>query len=485
MDFNGTDEHLNLGIASSPESTDFSITAWVNVDTVAAGADAHAIVHLGDNTTPYDGTSLYIKRGTNGGRVGVYDPNGGGGGGLDFSANVAVTANEWGFVGVRGTKAVSGTVDVSVNGGLWTNLITGDTTGLAVGTDSPHSIGVEQRDGAFNNYTNGTIADVRLYNRQLDVVQYSGAPVPAAGAFVNFEIDTMYQGKGTDGIIAGLVGRYPLQYDTTVGTTPQPHALRLPVSRVEAVSDSNLDDGTQADITITTTALTLEGDLLIAVISLGGPSGFSAGGTTMSSTSPSDWHHIFDGLISTGFSTPRVYVYIRAANATDAGGRAYTFTAVTNNPMVGQIIVYRNIPSNYGIISAINNLTLGNDAVSPAMTYTGNTALILRIAVVDGNMSAQPVPLSYTGTGTQVAIAYVGQIPTVDPNGSSLGVAEQLDVADSVGTATWTHTNDESGSLTLVFRTNICPDIAGIQSYFHHAQAVGTPTVAETEIHPR
>ena len=119
MDLDGTNQFINIGVGTVADSTDFTFTAWVNIDDLTAGDPSHAIINCGDNLTPFNGTRLYIKRGSDPGRIGLYDPDAAAD---DFSASVAVTANQWDLAAIRGTKAVAAGGAVTILGSpAWVN----------------------------------------------------------------------------------------------------------------------------------------------------------------------------------------------------------------------------------------------------------------------------------------------------------------------------------------------------------------------------
>ena len=72
------------------------------INNVGTSSESHAIVHMGDNDTPYNGMRMYLKRGIDPGRIGLYDPDAAAD---NFSAAVAVTANQWDLAAIRGTKS--------------------------------------------------------------------------------------------------------------------------------------------------------------------------------------------------------------------------------------------------------------------------------------------------------------------------------------------------------------------------------------------
>lgn len=676
-----------MGVAAIPDSTDFTMTAWVNIDTFTGGT-SHAILHLGDNAPPYNGTRLYIKRGgTNNGRIGLFDPDVGS---TNFSAAVAVTSGQWDLAAIRGVKSSggdvtplgswvkiaglgepdgnespitgtiteqgtddtdrvlivvlsheqrpfneptavtyggismtegasndttgsggrdhdisvwwlndsdiqsrasttisstwatpsderrggigrfftnvdqsspianvqgidsqeleilvfssvitdsgnlhfitanqannsgytsssldgltngntsgfafyspgysvgvaigtsdgtsqtksitcpgtvnrhggigltlvasggsSGTVDVSVNGGTWTNLITGSTSGLTVGTTAHQSIGHTATDGNFSNWTDGQIADIRFYDRQL----------------TQAEITTMHQSRGEDGIVDGLLARYPLRGE--IGAVVSGYGT---VTSVDETTNTAAHSSTA--ITLAFGGLSTEaGDLLIAIVSNGNRISTATipdADVAVAMTADEDgWALRNSGQHATAaaLTLPSVYIFTRYAKSGTED--TYGFTAAQGADLQAIALVYRSdSPLIFGTsVYSTGGTESGPDALSPAGTIQGDNDLVLSVALVDDSASD---PITITG-GTVHATAIQG---SMDPNGCVLAVAEWLNVSSSP-TRLWIHDNDQWAALTLNWYANEVTEVSGSTGFPHTASSAGGPTFVRTEL---
>ena len=347
-----------------------------------------------------------------------------------------------------------GTIDVSLNGETWTNLITGSTTGWTVNNSvSVHSIGVTEADAIFTNFVDGSVADVRCYGRQLDQA----------------EIQTIYTSKGKDGIVDDLLARWPFNHDD-IGST----AAAATVTFVAATTTSNAADSSEASVS-PTVPTSVEGDLIIASIGAGSELDNTVG--VLVTADDSDWILLNAGdhpVFATSFTTPTLWIYIRTATSSEPG--TYTFTAAAGNPMIGQMATYRNVPGNFGRASPMTQANSGT-ATSPAVTFT-NTALVVRIACVDGQSLPGTPTDFYPSSTNQRVLAENG---ATNPNGCTLGLADEIGVA-SIVARTWTHTSEENGGVTVTFVVNDIFDVSGAANHPHRGQAVESPIFIEHEL---
>lgn len=640
MDFNGTNQWINIGANAIANSTDFSITAWVNIDDLT-GSDQHCIFSLLENFSPFNGTTLYIKRGTDPGRIGTSNV-----GTPVFDADVAITANQWDFVAIRGTRdaappavallgswtsglthaveagsnrllifvaanenatageylssvtyggesmtfigvseipdapvgnhielwqlneagiaaaaggtfvptwsggstdviyssafygnvdqtsptglietnsftgggntittatlttgsgdmIVAGTtcgntgtftpnnafiegtdangatnslhtmyktstgvaetpstthtganrlaiiaveintvlgsggfVDVSVNGGTWTNLLTADTTSMSVSTGEPQNIA---RWNGDDFYTDGSIADIRYYNRLL----------------TQAEIESIYDAKGMDGIVWGLQSRWPLDIGT-IGTTPGTELTTAYIDSNEVLNTSTT--------TLTVTMPThIDGDLLIVtmVCNLNGTS------TPPTITPPVGWFTLDDAPLPTAPSVPRLAVYSKIADSEPA---TYDWTLSVLCGAMAHALSYRNVASTPNDIG----IAFADDASPASPSLPGSDeVLILRVWASDDDEVPTPESDLYpTGTnGRQATEA------TTPANGYSLGTADEIDT--SVVSRSWgVSVVEEWRCLTITFLANPesnVVDVTGPNNGIIH----GEPIVAE------
>lgn len=461
--FTNVDQSSPIANVEGVDSTTLETLVFSSVTTTAG--NLHFITANQANNSGYTSSSLDGLTNGNTTGFGFYSPG--------YSIGVAIgtsdgtsqtksitcpgTVNRHGGIGLTliSSSGSDGTVDVSVNGEAWANLITGSTTGLVLGTTHHQSIGHTATDGNFTNWVNGQIADIRFYNRQLGQA----------------EITTMYTARGGDGIVDGLLARYPLR---------GPIGAVVPVyGTLTSVDDSSNTVAYSATvITLNFAALSTQaGDLLIAIVGNGneatGDPGDSAVAIDMSAEA--GWALTNSGQHETaatvGGTLPTVYVFTRyARSGTEA---SYNFTADSACGLAGIALVYRSSsPLIFG--SSVYSTGTSDSALSPAGTIQGDSDLVLNIALIDDFANA---PITFDPkTLHQSAVE-----GTTDPNGLIIAVAEYLDASTSP-TRQWSHGSDQWAALTLNWYANIVNDVSGSTGHPHNASSAGGPTFVETEL---
>jgi len=149
LEFNGNDT-VDCGNTNSV-SDYFTISAWVYLTT---GGNHNAVFNTAESSNPYGGTDCYIRNSD--GAIGSYAD------GFVYSSN-KISKDVWSRVVWRFYKdTTNGTIDASINGGLFFNIFTGNTgsSNLLV-NDGKVSIG-SFRGGA--NYFSGKLSDIQIYN---------------------------------------------------------------------------------------------------------------------------------------------------------------------------------------------------------------------------------------------------------------------------------------------------------------------------------
>lgn len=354
----------------------------------------------------------------------------------------------WDLVAIRGTKAVSGTVDVSANGRTWTNLITANTsTSWTTGSGSAQSIGRTSKDSASESFTTGAVADIRCYNRQLDQA----------------EITTMYTSRGEDGIVDGLLARWPCK--GIIGDTTSP-------SFVDSRSDEVVAG---ANISVNVTLLsTQENDLILCAVGSGGimdggPHNVTAneGGWTLMNSGETD---ITGGLEP---SDPSVWVFYRLAVSSET---TYQFNSDggSGDTLVIATCIYRSkFPFVFDANSAI---TIGDSGTptSPTLSITEPMLVISIAALDDGALS------DMTATGTQT-LRQISKATASNPNGIQVVVGDVLQAQTSPA-QTWNSSVGEWGGITFHFTAGNLSEVSGSTGHPHAAAVQLAPTFIETEL---
>lgn len=329
----------------------------------------------------------------------------------------------------------SGSVDVSVNGGTWTNLITGDTTPMdLVGSDAQQ---IGRWNGGPDYFTNGGIADVRCYGRQLTQI----------------DIETIFEEKGKDGIVEGLLGRWPLR-NGAVGESPAIFVASTATSSTNIVPPAGLV------VTVPTNA---DGDLLIAVICA------TTAGAAPTVATPAGWSLIDAADLPSTLSTPHLAVFRRPASSEPAN---YSFVPSVTSGMIGHMLSYRNVATTEQAVD--NDSGTSSSPTSPAVS--GNDSVLqVRICAVDDN-EVPATTRNFFPPGIQNREADETSTPG---NGISLGTGDEL--GRSVVLRTWNPDGSEQWrGLTITFVASGIKDVGGAVGHPHDGLVSGTATYVET-----
>ncbi len=158
LEFDGTDDYVNLGNPSFPTPSSFSISAWVKADTI--GTDRQ-IVSKGYNGTQ---TEWEMKTTSAGGHVSIQTYNAGQ---VGVQALTPLAEDAW--------THVVGTFD----GTTWSIYLNGslDNSNVAaapIATTRPIFVGAVDNQGTPVQFWDGNIDDVRFYGRALTADEVSG-----------------------------------------------------------------------------------------------------------------------------------------------------------------------------------------------------------------------------------------------------------------------------------------------------------------------
>lgn len=346
------------------------------------------------------------------------------------------------------TTFIGGTSDVSIDGGTWTNLVTNaNTNNFTIGFTDLQNLG---RSPEGTNYIDGSLADVRIYDRQL----------------TQNEITTMYSALGQDGIVSGLLGRWIMK-DEAIGQTPG-------MGVTSFVDSTTTSIGSDTSLTVTV-PLQIDNDLLIACIC---PGGNASGVPAVVTDDSGDWILSNTGdtdLPSTG-NTPSLWVYYKTASSEPS---TYDFSIDQTCTIIGHILSYRSVASN--IPETISSLNTGttNSPISPSIAGSGDW-LAVRICALDNEELPIPVTDFYPfGTNGRQATEATGV-----GNGCTLGTADDTD--PSIVRPWSPASSDQWGCLTLRFSSNIgtasVKDVAGAVDSPHDGTVSAYPITVDSEL---
>lgn len=266
---------------------------------------------------------------------------------------------------------------------------------------------------AYDRAFDGTIADFRLYDREL-----------SAG-----EILTMFTGNGGDNIITGLLLRHPL--------SPVRESLGL---NTPWRDDTEASVASSASVTVNVPTHT-NGDLLVLVLNDGG----NTSGTAPNITTPSGWTQRIHFDFPVTASTPAMALYTRIASSEPA---SYAVSSNQTSPKVGFITAYPGIASEVPDTSATGTGTTASP-VSPTITPSG-PALVLRVAGMDSDTNEPTIRGDFFASnirGRRVLSTSGG-----GSNGVVTGIGEEMSDGAAVGTRTWSGSaSDQWGALSIAW----------------------------------
>lgn len=275
---------------------------------------------------------------------------------------------------------------------------------LTIGAHSPSDM-----DHPFDGY----MEDLRLYDRILD---------PA-------EIEIIANGNGVDGIIDGLLGRWPM-VDTPVGVSGQD--FNVPNDLV------NEDDFSTIVVPMNNI---LDDDLMFLFL--------ASGGTTPTPeviTTPSGWTLINSGntdLNASGQSTPSMWVFRKVADGESA---SVTVTGDQSCTKIATIVGLRGIAAVVEDVVSTINLGSGTAPVAPSVTAGGNVT-VFRFCVADDNDVEDTNATAHpAGLNARRALGITG----FGSNGVSFILSTELLASGSTGTRTFAlGATEEWGCLTI------------------------------------
>lgn len=328
------------------------------------------------------------------------------------SGDNTITLNQWIHVLLTyDSGATANDPDIYL-GGVLATVVEVDTPVGAATDDSGEllTMGNLAIDDTVRGF-DGFIADTRIYNRILSATE--------AAVIAN--------GHGIDGIVNGLVARWPCSDS-------------IDVSGQDFLSEAGQDTvGSSASLTLNVPGHE-DGDTLIMVLASGG----DAGGTPENITTPAGWTHINVGQtdLPATASTASVWVYRRTASSEPA---TYVVSGNQTTTKVGTIMSFKGIATSEDVSSPINTGT-STSPVAPSVV-AGDNAMALRICCVDdGAITPDDASNFPAGINSRRAIEDTGV-----GNGVGLLVATELVDSGATGTRTFTITSDEWGCLTITF----------------------------------
>ncbi|MCK5560496.1 MAG: DUF2341 domain-containing protein, partial [Thermoplasmata archaeon] len=149
----GGGDSIDCGIDATPDLTYHTITTWINPD-LTSGDTNYEIICNEKFNVPYNGIALYIQRAD--GAIGRWLDAG-----YLYSSTNKVTSGNWAYLAIRGYKHLSaGYLEISMNGGPWENIFSGDTRNLQIESGTSLVFGVWPGPGP-NCDTNGIVDEIR------------------------------------------------------------------------------------------------------------------------------------------------------------------------------------------------------------------------------------------------------------------------------------------------------------------------------------
>jgi hypothetical protein len=156
QDFDGQNDIIHFGTDKIPDMTYYTITSWVNL--TLDGSINYAVVSYENLINPFKGISLYVQESD--GAIGIwYDLV------HNYSINNKIKPDNWAYLALRGYKhPTSGYVEISLNGGTWETILSGNTNNLEIISSTPLVIGGWPGAGP-TCYTKGIIDEVRISDK--------------------------------------------------------------------------------------------------------------------------------------------------------------------------------------------------------------------------------------------------------------------------------------------------------------------------------
>lgn len=291
----------------------------------------------------------------------------------------------------------------------------------------------------------GIISDVRIYDRILS----------------DDEITTIYEEKGADDILQGLIRRWPMS----------------PLTPNKAANTSYIDDTRQtissSSIDVAVPDNVQSGDLLVITIVASGTSG-----TAPNITTPAGWTEEVHLDLPSTISTPVLAVYSKSATGSEPAD--YTVTSSTTSSLLAVMSAYRGVATTSANVSTQTGTTIS--PISPSVTPSSD-ALVIRVMAADG--LAQPSP-SRSMYPDNVRGRRTFEFDGGSGNGATIGVAEEHWDATATGTRTWTlDASDQWGAATITFLGGDGKEglpIKDVSNAKGHAETWGTVVGAEDEL---
>ena len=119
LNFNGSNNYVDIGAGKLKAFATITITAWVNLTGI--GTTDNLGIFVSDAVSaPYNGYSVYIRKSD--GAIGKYFSN------FIYSTINKISFNVWSFIAVSLLINASGNINVSKNGAAWETIFSGDTS---------------------------------------------------------------------------------------------------------------------------------------------------------------------------------------------------------------------------------------------------------------------------------------------------------------------------------------------------------------------
>ena len=177
LDFNGSSDKVDLGIRTVNSLTNYSISFWVNLDVWTSSGSTQYQIYAEESgiwiANYIDKIGIDFHNGNN-----WMDSNGGHNDGMLITVPASDQTNTWLHVTVTysgSTSSTSATITGYLNGSqnfqVTTSYGSGSSSQLASNGDTDHRGGIGYRRYYTNNYFNGKIANMSMYNKTLTAAQ--------------------------------------------------------------------------------------------------------------------------------------------------------------------------------------------------------------------------------------------------------------------------------------------------------------------------
>lgn len=180
VQLDGVVDHIDCGPDRIADTDHHTITAWVNLP--LTGDDDQAVVSAEADSNPFRGIGLYVRRSD--GALGKRINNA-----IQYGARPRsrVPPDTWSFVAIRGFRSPPrGTLEVSVDGGSWETIVSGNTNHLSIQDGTSLVLGAGPGAGPGSS-TQGLLDEVSISSIERSDDWVRAQYLSSSDGFVTFE----------------------------------------------------------------------------------------------------------------------------------------------------------------------------------------------------------------------------------------------------------------------------------------------------------